>query len=166
MKRSKRAGEAAGATTIGLISDTHGLMRPEALAALQGSELIIHAGDVGKPEVIEQLRLVAPVVAVRGNIDKGAWASALPATAAVETGSGRIYVLHDVKELDLAPVASQFHAVVSGHSHKAGQMERDGVLYLNPGSAGPRRFRLPITVARLDLRCSPWRVEFVDLTSP
>jgi uncharacterized protein len=148
---------------IGLISDTHGLMRQEALTALEGSELIIHAGDVGKPGIIEQLRAVAPVVAVRGNIDKGAWASQLPMTQVVEGRSALIYVLHDIQGLDLDPAAAGFHVVVSGHSHKPGQTERSGVMYLNPGSAGPRRFRLPITVARLDLRRSPWRVEIIDL---
>jgi hypothetical protein len=152
-----------GAAIIRLISDTHGLMRHTALAALKGSDLIIHAGDVGKPEIIEQLRAVAPVVAVRGNIDKGAWASQLPLTAVAETLSARIYVLHDLQQLDLDPFAAQFHVVVSGHSHKPGRTERAGVMYLNPGSAGPRRFQLPITVARLDLRQSPWRVEFIDL---
>jgi putative phosphoesterase len=150
-------------TIIGLISDTHSLLRPEALAALKGSDLIIHAGDVGKPEIIEQLRTVAPVVAVRGNIDKGAWASRLPMTAIAETRSALIYVLHDIQELDLDPAAAEFHVVVSGHSHKPGRTERDGVLYVNPGSAGPRRFQLPITVARLDLRQSPWSVEFIEL---
>jgi len=149
---------------IGLISDTHGLMRPEALTALAGSDLIIHAGDVGKPEIIEKLGAVAPVVAVRGNIDKGAWASALPLTAVAEAGSALIYVLHDVQQLDLDPAAAGFHMVVSGHSHKPGHTERSGVMYVNPGSAGPRRFKLPITVARLDLRRSPWRVEFINLS--
>jgi putative phosphoesterase len=149
--------------SVGLISDTHGLLRPEALDALQGSDLIIHAGDVGKPDIIEQLRTLAPVVAVRGNIDKGVWASQLPLTAVAEAGSTLIYVLHDLAQLDLDPVAAQFNVVVSGHSHKPGQTERNGVMYLNPGSAGPRRFQLPITVARLDLRTLPWRVEFIDL---
>jgi putative phosphoesterase len=153
-----------GAAIIGLISDTHGLMRPTALAALQGCDLIVHAGDVGKPEIIEQLRAVAPVVAVRGNVDKGAWATQLPLTAVVEARSAWIYVLHDLHELDLDPVAAEFHIVVSGHSHKADRAERAGVMYLNPGSAGPRRFQLPITVARLDLRQSPWKVEFIDLS--
>jgi uncharacterized protein len=152
------------AVIVGLISDTHGLMRHTALAALKGSDLIVHAGDVGKPEIVDQLRAVAPVVAVRGNIDKGAWASQLPLTAVAEALSTRIYVLHDLQQLDLDPAAAQFHIVVSGHSHKAGRTERGGVMYLNPGSAGPRRFRLPITVARLDLRESPWRVEFIDLS--
>jgi uncharacterized protein len=150
--------------SVGLISDTHGLLRPEALVALRGADLIIHAGDVGKPEIIEQLRALAPVVAVRGNIDKGVWASQLPLTAVAEAGSTLIYVLHDLAQLDLDPVAAQFNVVVSGHSHKPGQTERNGVMYLNPGSAGPRRFRLPITVARLDFRTLPWGVEFVDLS--
>jgi putative phosphoesterase len=149
---------------VGLISDTHGLLRPEALVALRGSDLIIHAGDVGKPEIIEQLRSLAPVVAVRGNIDKGPWASHLPLTAIAEAGSALIYVLHDIAELDLDPVAAKINVVVSGHSHKPGHTERNGVMYLNPGSAGPRRFQLPITVARLYLRTLPWRVEFIDLS--
>lgn len=148
---------------IGLISDTHGLLRPEALRALGGSDLIIHAGDVGKPEILGALNLVAPVVAVRGNIDRDPWASALPLTASTATGSGAIYVLHDLHQLDLDPAASGFRVVVSGHSHKPSRTERDGVLYLNPGSAGPRRFKLPVTVARLDLRESPWKVEFIEL---
>jgi uncharacterized protein len=148
---------------IGLISDTHGILRPEAVTALAGSDLIIHAGDVGKPEILEDLRHVAPVVCVRGNIDKGAWADVLPLTAAVEIRSGWMYVLHDVHQLDLDPAVAGFHIVVSGHSHKPSRTERDGVLYVNPGSAGPRRFRLPTTVARLDLLRSPWQVEFIDL---
>jgi hypothetical protein len=151
------------AAIVGLISDTHGLMRQTALAALQGCELIIHAGDVGKPEIIEQLRAVAPVVAVRGNIDKGVWASQLPITAVAEAGPARIYILHDLQQLDLDPAAAEFDIVVSGHSHKPARTERAGVMYLNPGSAGPRRFQLPSTVARLDLRRSPWSVDFIDL---
>lgn len=153
----------SAATRIGLISDTHALLRPEALAALQGSELIVHAGDVGKPEILEQLRAVAPVVAVRGNIDTGDWALQLPVSAVVEAASASLYVLHDIHELDLDPAAAGFQVVVSGHSHQPGRTEKNGVLYLNPGSAGPRRFRLPITVARLDLRPSPWTVEFIEL---
>ena len=155
----------ADAAIVGLISDTHGLLRPKALSALEGSDLIIHAGDVGKPGIIEQLRAVAPVVAVRGNIDKDTWAAQLPMTAVVEAHSIRIYVLHDIHQLDVDPLASGFQIVVSGHSHKPGQTERSGVLYLNPGSAGPRRFRLPITLARLDLRRLPWSVEFIDLST-
>jgi putative phosphoesterase len=148
---------------VGLISDTHGLLRPEALRALAGSDLIIHAGDVGKPEVLGALSLLAPVVAVRGNVDQDPWASALPMTASAATGSAFIYVVHDIQQLDLDPAASGFQVVVSGHSHKPSRTERSGVLYLNPGSAGPRRFHLPVTVARLDLRESPWKVEFIEL---
>ena len=148
---------------IGLISDTHGLLRPQALHALEGSDLIIHAGDVGDPEIVEKLKALAPIFAVRGNVDTEAWARVLPETEVVETGSATIYVLHDVHALDLDPAAAGFHIVVSGHSHKPGRTERDGVLYVNPGSAGPRRFDLPVTVARLSLNCTPWKVEFVEL---
>ena len=148
---------------VGLISDTHGLLRKEALEALRGSELIIHAGDVGKREILEELRKIASVVAVRGNVDTEPWAKALPETAVAEAGSVLIYVLHDVNALDLNPAASGFHVVVSGHSHKPGKTERDGVLYINPGSAGPRRFQLPVTVARLRLGRTPYEVDFVDL---
>jgi len=150
---------------IGLISDTHGLLRREAVEALRGSELILHAGDVGKPEILEELRKIASVIAVRGNVDTEAWARALPETAVAEAGAALIYVLHDVKALDLNPAAAGFHIVVSGHSHKPGKTERDGVLYINPGSAGPRRFHLPVTVARLNLAEEPWKLEFVDLES-
>jgi putative phosphoesterase len=150
-------------TAIGLISDTHGLLRKEALHALEGSELIIHAGDVGKPEIIDALNSIAPVVAVRGNVDTESWASALPETEVVEAGAATIFVLHDIHALDLNPAAVGFHIDVSGHSHKPGRSERDGVLYLNPGSAGPRRFQLPITIARLDLAQTPWKVDFIDL---
>jgi putative phosphoesterase len=148
---------------IGLISDTHGLLRKEAVEALRGSELILHAGDIGKPEILQELRKVAPVIAVRGNVDTEAWAGTLPETAVAEAGAVLIYILHDVKALDLNPAAAGFHIVVSGHSHKHGKAERDGVLYINPGSAGPRRFQLPVTVARLLLEEKPWKVEFVDL---
>ena len=148
---------------IGLISDTHGLLRKEAVKALRGSELIIHAGDVGKPEILEELRKIAPVVVVRGNVDTEQWAKALPETAVVEAGAAMIYVLHDVNALDLNPAAAGFQIVVSGHSHKPGKTEREGVLYVNPGSAGPRRFQLPVTVAHLRLGEIPYDVEFVDL---
>jgi putative phosphoesterase len=154
----------SGPSTIGLVSDTHGLLRQEALAALQKSDLIIHAGDVGDATIIDQLRAVAPVVAVRGNVDKGDWALQLPMTAVVEAGSALIYVLHDVQQLDLDPVVAGFNIVISGHSHKPGRTERSGVIYVNPGSAGPRRFQLPITVARFNLVQSPWTVDFIDLT--
>jgi uncharacterized protein len=137
------------ADTIGVISDTHGLLRPEAVEALRGCDRIIHAGDVGSPDVLDQLRRVAPVVAVRGNVDKGAWALALPRTATIDLGGQTIYMLHILGDLDLKPAAAGISAVVYGHSHKPSIEERDGILFLNPGSAGPRRFRLPVTVARL-----------------
>jgi uncharacterized protein len=139
------------------------LLREEALQALRGSDLIIHAGDVGDSNILEALRKNAPVVAVRGNVDTAEWAKALPETAVVEAGTVSIYVLHDSNALDLDPRAAGFQIVVSGHSHKPGQTERKGVMYINPGSAGPRRFSLPITVARLDLKEKPWSVEFIDL---
>jgi putative phosphoesterase len=149
---------------IGLISDTHGLMREEALCALRESDLIIHAGDVGKPEILNALKALAPVVVVRGNIDTGDWAAALPTTAVAETETATFYVLHDLQQLDLEPKAAGFHVVVSGHTHKPDHIKRGGVLYVNPGSAGPRRFDLPVTIARLDLRQRPWSPEFVDLS--
>jgi uncharacterized protein len=149
--------------TVGLISDTHGLLRPEALRALAGSDLIVHAGDVGAPEILDALRAVAPVVAIRGNVDTGAWASALPATAVAEAAGTPPSVLHDSNDLDLDPAAAGFGVVVSGHSHKPASVERGGVLFVNPGSAGRRRFKLPVTVARLDLGRMPWSVEFIDL---
>lgn len=125
--------------------------------------MIIHAGDVGGPEIIAALSELAPVVAIRGNVDRGAWARELPATAVAETASGLIYVLHDLKELDLDPVAAGFRSVVFGHSHQPSQKTERGVIYVNPGSAGPRRFHLPVTVARIDLRESSWRVSFADV---
>jgi len=148
---------------IGLISDTHGLLRPQALEALRGSDLIIHAGDVGKPEILDALRALAPVVAVRGNVDTDDWARALPETAVAEAGAVLFYVLHDLNALDLDPKAAGFHVVVSGHSHQPGKYERAGVLYINPGSAGPRRFQLPASLARLDLSKTPFAVAFVKL---
>ena len=149
---------------IGLISDTHGLLRPQALRALEGSDLIIHAGDVGNPKIIETLKKLAPAFAVRGNVDTEPWASEFPETEIIETAAATIYVLHDVHSLDLDPAAAGFHIVVSGHSHKPGRTEKDGVLYLNPGSAGPRRFDLPVTLARLDLGLTPWKAEYFELT--
>ena len=151
------------ASIVGLISDTHGLLRNEALASLQKSDLIIHAGDVGDAEILDRLRAIAPVMAVRGNIDTAPWASGLQMTAVVEAGPAVIYVLHDVHDLDLDPAVAGFNIVVSGHSHKPSQSRRSGVLFINPGSAGPRRFRLPVTVARLNLSEEPWAVEFIDL---
>jgi uncharacterized protein len=149
---------------LGLISDTHGLLREEAVRALRGSDLILHAGDVGTPEILETLRSVAPVIAVRGNVDTGKWAEALPLTEVVEAASTTIYMLHIVQNLELNPAAAGIEIVVSGHSHKPGQTKKEGIMYVNPGSAGPRRFQLPVTVARLDLGVRPWKVEFIELT--
>jgi putative phosphoesterase len=148
---------------IGVISDTHGLVRPEALAALAGSDLIVHAGDVGKPEVLDALRALAPLVAIRGNNDRGAWAEGLAASEVVEVESALLYVVHDLGELDLDPAAAQFAAVISGHSHRPSAARKEGVLYLNPGSAGPRRFRLPVAVARLEVDGSSLRPQLVEL---
>src|SRR6202166_3198903 len=151
--------------TIGLISDTHGLLRPQALRALEGSDLIIRAGDVGDLEILETLKTLAPVFAVRGNVDTQPWALALPETEVIETDPASIYVLHDVHALDLDPVAAGFHILVSGHSHKPSRTEHGGVLFLNPGSASPRRFDLPVTVAHLQLDRNPWKFEVIDLGS-
>lgn len=134
---------------IGVISDTHGLLRQAALDALQGSELIIHAGDVGKPEILEALQRIAPVTAVRGNIDTDPWAESLPRVATLDVERVRLYVIHDLHDLDVDPVAAGFSAVISGHSHRPSVQLRNDVYWINPGSAGPRRFRLPISVAKL-----------------
>jgi putative phosphoesterase len=152
--------------TIGVISDTHGLLRPEAVSALQGSNLIIHAGDIGRLEVIEQLAAIAPVKAIRGNIDKAAWADEFPETEVVQASDTLIYVLHNLKELDLDPKAAGFRVVVSGHSHQPKIEEKDGTLYLNPGSAGPRRFKLPIAVGRLIISGDRVRSEILPLDIP
>lgn len=137
---------------IGVISDTHGLLRPEALQALRDSEHIIHAGDVGAPEILDQLSQIAPVTAVRGNVDKEQWAPKLAETEVVELGGISTYVVHDLARLDLKPEAAGFRVVIYGHSHVPKQETRNGVLYLNPGSAGPRRFKLPVSVARMMIR--------------
>lgn len=148
---------------VGLISDTHGLLRPEALAALAGSDIIIHAGDIGTPEILDALRRVAPTVAVRGNIDSAPWTTALPSTEQVELGAVRFFVLHDVAQLELDPVRAGFAAVVFGHSHKPTIENRAGVLYFNPGSAGPRRFTLPVTIGRAYVSGPHIRPEIVHL---
>ena len=150
--------------TIGVISDTHGLLRPEAVAALHGSDLILHAGDVGNPEILDRLRTIAPTVAVRGNVDTAVWATALPMTEVVEMGGLCLYMLHDRAALDLDPEAAGFAAVIFGHSHRPGAQIRDGVLFLNPGSAGPRRFNLPVTIARLTVSGGMISHEIVELT--
>ena len=149
--------------TLGVISDTHGLLRPAAIEALRGSELILHAGDVGKPEILDQLRTLAPVVAVRGNVDTAVWATALPLVEIVDAGGRQLFMLHDRQALDFDPSSAGFAAVIFGHTHRAGAERRDGVLYLNPGSAGPRRFTLPITVARLRVVAGAIEHEIVEL---
>lgn len=152
--------------TIGVISDTHGLLRPEAVAVLQGSDLIIHAGDLGDQKILDKLKEIAPVTAVRGNIDREAWARKLPATNRLEVDGVSIYVLHSLQELDLKPEAAGFAAVISGHSHVPKQEMKNGVLYFNPGSAGPRRFLLPISVGRLIVRDATIAGEIIELPSP
>ena len=148
---------------VGVISDTHGLMRPAALAALRGSDLIIHAGDVGRPEVIETLRKLAPIFVVRGNVDTAGWAASLPMTETVTVGELSFFVIHEISALDRDPAAAGFAAVVYGHSHQPAIETRDGVLLLNPGSAGPRRFTLPVAVARVRVSGRQLRPEIVEL---
>jgi putative phosphoesterase len=148
---------------LGVISDTHGLMRSEAIAALRGCDLIIHAGDVGKPEVLDRLREIAPTFAIRGNVDGGAWAERLPDTDIVEVGELLFYVVHNLADLDLDPPTAGFAAVVFGHSHQPAIETRDGVLYLNPGAAGPRRFKLPVSLARVRVEGREVRPEIVEL---
>jgi len=148
---------------IGIISDTHGLLRPAALDALEGSEQILHAGDVGKAEILEQLRAIAPVTAVRGNVDTSPWARQLPEWEVLETGGIRIYMRHILDKLDRDPAAADMQAVVYGHTHDPKIEERNGVLYLNPGSAGPRRFTLPVSVARLHIKNGRPKAELITL---
>jgi uncharacterized protein len=148
---------------IGVISDTHGLLRLEALAALVGVELIVHAGDVGDPEILGKLKGIAPVFAVRGNVDTEPWAQELPRTTLVEADGANLYVLHNLRELDLVPAAAGCNAVITGHTHQPEIVEKNGVLYLNPGSAGPRRFNLPISLAFLDVEKGKCRAEIVRL---
>ena len=150
---------------VGVISDTHGLVRPEALRALAGVELIIHAGDVGSPEVLEALERVAPVVAVRGNTDQRLWAVDLPPVEVVELGDVFLYVLHDLQQLDLDPVAAGLHAVISGHTHRPFVDRRGGVLYLNPGSAGPVRSELPVSLFLLHITAQSIEPERIDLVA-
>jgi uncharacterized protein len=148
---------------VGIISDTHGLLRPEAENALSGVDVIVHAGDVGQPEVLGELKKIAPVFAVRGNVDRGDWAAGLALTTVMELDDASFFVLHNLRELDLKPEAAKFDFVISGHTHQAEQSEKHGVIYLNPGSAGPRRFHLPVTLALLDLTKKPWRAKVVEL---
>jgi putative phosphoesterase len=149
---------------IGVISDTHGLLRPEAIEALRGSEHIIHAGDIGSPQILEELSKIAPVTTVRGNVDIGVWSRKLPETQVLDLGGVSIYVLHDLARLDLKPRTAGFAVVVSGHSHVPKQETRDRVLYFNPGSAGPRRFKLPVSLGKLIVEDSSVRGEFLELS--
>ena len=149
--------------TLGVISDTHGLLRPEVVEALRGSRRILHAGDIGAPEILEALAKIAPVTAVRGNVDTASWARALPVTEVVEAGGVLIYMLHDRGQLDLKPEAAGFRVVVYGHSHQPKIEEKNGALYFNPGSAGPRRFSLPVSVGRLKIKVGKVEAELVEL---
>jgi putative phosphoesterase len=148
---------------IGVISDTHGLLRPQALAALEGVELIIHAGDIGDRRILRKLERLAPVYAVRGNTDRGNWSADLPLTRVVEVGGVHLYVLHELFCLDLDPAAAGLAAVIFGHSHSPYLERKNGVLYLNPGSAGPQRFTLPVTLARLTMQGFSLHPELVEL---
>lgn len=150
-------------TRLGIISDTHGLLREAALRAFEGCELILHAGDVGQREILENLKKIAPVIAVRGNVDVQAWCAELPPTAIAEAGELSIYMLHNLQHLDLKPESTGISLVISGHTHKPVRTEHNGVTYINPGSAGPRRFDLPVTVGRLDFEGSAWNYELIDL---
>ena len=148
---------------IGVISDTHGLLRPDALAALRGSDYVIHAGDIGDPDILKKLAQIAPVTAIRGNVDREAWARKIPSTNVLEVGGISVYVLHNLQELDLNPDAAGYAVVAYGHSHVPKQESKNGVLYFNPGSAGPRRFRLPVTVGRLTVQGDRVSGEIVEI---
>lgn len=150
---------------IGLISDTHGLLRPEAVEVLKGSDLIIHAGDIGNLKVLKALQELAPVVAVRGNTDQGEWAASLRSTELLDFERLRLYVLHDLKQINLDPVAFGIKIVVSGHSHQSAEIKREGVVYLNPGSAGPRRFRLLVSLAKLEIVNEEFKADFIKIGS-
>jgi putative phosphoesterase len=148
---------------VGVISDTHGLVRPEAIAALQGADLILHAGDIGKPDVLEALNAIAPVVAIRGNIDQAQWAETLPDRQTVTIESTSVYLIHRLQDLEFDQNATHIQVVVSGHSHKPQIEENNGVLFVNPGSAGPRRFKLPIAVAHLHIEGATVRAKIIEL---
>jgi putative phosphoesterase len=152
-----------GKQQIGLISDTHGLVRPEALEALRGSDLMIHAGDIGKPEVLTVLKKIAPLMAIKGNNDN--WARGLPETKSITFGALRLYVIHNIKELSFDPGARGFRVVISGHSHKPAIQTKGNVLFVNPGSAGPRRFKLPICVGRLLVQGNTIDGEIIELVT-
>ena len=148
---------------IGVISDTHGLLRPDVLPVFKGVELILHAGDIGSSEVLKGLRTIAPVIAIRGNNDTGEWADRIAESNVAKAGDLSIYMLHDLKELDLDPASEGFQVVISGHSHRPLVERRNGVLFINPGSAGPRRFKLPISVAKLTIQGTTVKAELIEL---
>jgi len=150
---------------VGVISDTHGLLRPEALDVLKNSDVIVHAGDIGDPEILKKLETTAPVTAIRGNIDRDAWAREIPPTSVLDAGGQLIYVVHNLADLDLKPEAAGLAAVIYGHSHIAKQEMKNGVLYFNPGSAGPKRFRLPVSVGRLTITNGKIAAQIIDLDS-
>ena len=151
------------AVVVGVISDTHGLLRPEAVRALAGSQFIVHGGDIGDEAILRTLAAIAPVTVVRGNTDYEAWARRLPPTAVLDAGGVRIYAVHDIEKLDIDPRAAGVNVVVFGHSHRPGIEHRDGVMYLNPGSAGPRRFNLPVTIARLTIENGNATADIVEI---
>jgi uncharacterized protein len=148
---------------LGIISDTHGLLRPEAIEALRGSDQILHAGDVGDPAILERLGEIAPVTAIRGNVDKAPWADSLRETEVIEVDAVTIYMLHDLRKLDLKPEAAGFSVVIYGHSHKPKREEKNGVLYFNPGSAGPRRFNLPVSAGKVTIIGGELSTELITL---
>jgi putative phosphoesterase len=163
MSRTLRRKITKPVEVIGLISDTHRLVRPQALDALRGVDLIIHAGDIGKAEVLDALKPIAPLHAIKGNNDRGMWAKKLPGTTILSVGGVRLFLIHDVHDLDFDPFERGIAAVISGHSHKPSIVERDGVLFVNPGSAGPRRFKLPVVVGKLRIADGKLKAEIIEL---
>src|SRR5215510_9195756 len=163
MRRGTHGHRGGDRSVVGVIADTHGLLRPEALTALSGVDLIVHAGDIGSPAILAELGAIAPVIGVRGNNDREAWAAPIPKIATTEIAGRRLYVIHDFKMLPADPAALGVDVIISGHSHRPSVQHRSSVVLLNPGSAGPRRFSLPIAVARLHLRPAGPRVEIVEL---
>ncbi|CAB1077491.1 Putative phosphoesterase [Olavius algarvensis Delta 1 endosymbiont] len=150
---------------IGVIADTHGHLRPEAIEFLKRCDLIVHAGDVGKPEVLKTLESIAPTYAIRGNVDRGAWADKLPDKDVLEVEGRFFYIIHDIETLDLDPAAAEFDAVIFGHSHQPTSYKKDGVLYFNPGSAGQRRFKLPVSIGKITILGSRLESEIITLDS-
>jgi len=149
---------------VGVIADTHGLLRPEAIYFLKRCDLILHAGDVGNPDILKSLRSIAPTYAIRGNIDKGSWAKELPEKHVLEVEDKFFYLIHSIDDLDLDPAAAKFDAVIFGHSHQPTSYQKDGVWYFNPGSAGQKRFKLPVSIGRITIVNSRLESEIVTLT--